>query len=213
MKTTITNEQLIAEYRQESCPLKKEWLREDFFARNRRYAYYVAKRHRHEMIDEEDLLGFALLGMHKAFETFDLTKGIKFATYSYRTMSNEILMYFRRKGRYFQHHSLDIMISDDANDSDTTKLEMLVDENVNVEEKVISNQSFIEIIELAKEVLNDKEYVIFENMRKENGMNQRELADFLGFSQSYVSRLEKVVIRKLRGHLGLIKSVWEASAV
>ena len=170
---------------------------------NLRLVVYIAKRFENTGIYIEDLISIGTIGLIKAINTFCLDKNIKLATYASRCIENEILMYIRKNSG----HAGDISIDEPLNvDWDGNEL-LLSDVLGNDEDTVsydIEKQDEIKMIHDAISSLDPRERQIIELRYGMNGhdeMTQKEVADFLGISQSYISRLEKKIIAQLKKEL------------
>ncbi len=170
---------------------------------NLRLVVYIAKRFENTGIYIEDLISIGTIGLIKAINTFCSDKNIKLATYASRCIENEILMYIRKNSG----HAGDISIDEPLNvDWDGNEL-LLSDVLGNDEDTVsydIEKQDEIKMIHDAISSLDPRERQIIElryGMNGHNEMTQKEVADFLGISQSYISRLEKKIIAQLKKEL------------
>ncbi len=172
---------------------------------NLRLVVYVAKRYDNNLFNLEDLISIGTLGLIKAINTFKCDKNIKLATYASRCIENEILMFLRKKARYKNEISLDEPLNFDYDGN-----ELLLGDVLSLEqEEVISDMNDTDDKEAlleAVEKLKPREKEIL-NMRfglnGQEELTQKEVAELLGISQSYISRLEKKIIKKLK--VGLLK--------
>lgn len=172
---------------------------------NLRLVVYVAKRYDNNLFNLEDLISIGTLGLIKAINTFKCDKNIKLATYASRCIENEILMYLRKKSRYKNEISLDEPLNFDYDGN-----ELLLGDILSLEqEEVITDmndtddkEALLEAIERLKpreqEILNMRF-----GLNGQEELTQKEVAELLGISQSYISRLEKKIIKKLK--VGLLK--------
>lgn len=191
-----TNEQLIERYQMEMDEERKKAIKEKFFDKNKALPHYVARKFHHPRIDYEDMIGIATFGMLKAFETFDCSKGLKFTTYAARVMQNEVLIHFRKSEYKKDLTSFDSPISNDG-EKDITLQDILEDPSSSFQSDVEQRELLNRVMDVAKEMLREKEYVVFLNMLSPKPKEQRVIGEQLGITQSYVSRLEKRVIEKL----------------
>lgn len=167
--------------------------------RNLRLVAFIARRYENSGVGIEDLISIGTLGLIKAVGTFHSDRGIKLATYASRCIENEILMYLRKiSGR--QEVSIDEPLNTDWDGN-----ELLLSDILGSDEEPVSHllEEAEEKLALHRAVarLSDREQLIVElrfglNGRRE--MTQTEVAELLGISQSYISRLEKKILRKLR---------------
>lgn len=169
---------------------------------NLRLVVYIAKKFDNTGVGVEDLISIGTIGLIKGINTFKPDKNIKLATYASRCIENEILMYLRKNNKT----KLEVSIDEPLNvDWDGNKL--LLSDILGTDEDVISKgiESEVEkkLLYKAIEKLNHREKVIVEmryglNNKDGEEMTQKEVADSLGISQSYISRLEKKIIKRLK---------------
>ena len=183
--------------------LPSQEARNKLIEHNLRLVVYIAKRFENTGINIEDLISIGTLGLIKAINTFCSDKNIKLATYASRCIENEILMYIRKtSGRSFE-----ISIDEPLNvDWDGNEL-LLSDVLGNDEEPAVSSlmkQEEIELIHSAVDSLDerDRQIIILRyGLYGHEEMTQKDVADLLGISQSYISRLEKRIIEQLHCEL------------
>lgn len=169
--------------------------------RNLRLVVYIARKFENTGIGIEDLVSIGTIGLIKAVNTFDPVKKIKLATYASRCIENEILMYLRRNSKTRSEVSFDEPLNIDWDGNELLLSDVLGTDNdiiyKSVEEEVDKN-----LLYTAMNKLSGRERKIME-LRfglNDDGMErtQKEVADLLGISQSYISRLEKRIIKRLR---------------
>ena len=168
--------------------------------RNLRLVVYIARKFENTGIGLEDLISIGTIGLIKAVNTFDPNKKIKLATYAARCIENEILMYLRRNGKVRTEISFDEPLNIDWDGNELLLSDILGTENDMVY-KFIEEEVERELLSLAMDKLTIREKKIMELRFGLNGgreQTQKEVADFLGISQSYISRLEKRIIKRLR---------------
>lgn len=179
-------------------PLAKSILIE----RNLRLVVYIAKKFDNTGVGVEDLISIGTIGLIKAINTFNPTKNIKLATYASRCIENEILMYLRRNSKTRFEVSIDEPLNVDWDGN-----ELLLSDILGTEEDIIYRDIEEEVdrkmLRMAMEILSDRERLIIElrfglNSRDGEEKTQKDVADMLGISQSYISRLEKKIIRRLK---------------
>ncbi len=167
---------------------------------NLRLVVFLAKKYDNTMYDLEDLVSIGTIGLIKGINTYKLDKNIKLATYASRCIDNEILMFLRKNKKRNSEVSLEDSINFD-NEGNELKLEDVFGTEDDIVEKCLENKD--DKILLEKEVKNltsrdrdiiEQRYGLFG--KKE--LTQKELADKLNISQSYISRIEKKVIKKLK---------------
>ena len=170
--------------------------------RNLRLVVYIAKKFDNTGIGVEDLISIGTIGLIKAINTFNPAKKIKLATYASRCIENEILMYLRRNNKTKMEVSIDEPLNVDWDGN-----ELLLSDILGTDEDVIYHDIEDEIekslLNNAISRLNPRERKIVElryGLTNEDGeeMTQKEVADLLGISQSYISRLEKKIMKRLR---------------
>ena len=169
---------------------------------NLRLVVYIAKKFDNTGVGVEDLISIGTIGLIKGINTFKPDKNIKLATYASRCIENEILMYLRKNNK----PKLEVSIDEPLN-VDWDGNELLLSDILGTDEDVISKgiESEVEkkLLYKAIEKLNHREKVIVEmryglNNKDGEEMTQKEVADSLGISQSYISRLEKKIIKRLK---------------
>ena len=169
---------------------------------NLRLVVYIAKKFDNTGVGVEDLISSGTIGLNKAINTFNSGKNIKLATYASRCIENEILMYLRRNNKTRMEVSIDEPLNVDWDGN-----ELLLSDILGTDEDVIyrdiENEMERKLLDKAIQKLSDRERTIVElrfGLKNPMGqeMTQKEVADLLGISQSYISRLEKKIIRRLK---------------
>lgn len=169
---------------------------------NLRLVVYIAKKFDNTGIGVEDLISIGTIGLIKAINTFNPDKNIKLATYASRCIENEILMYLRRNNKTKLEVSIDEPLNVDWDGN-----ELLLSDILGTEEDVIYRNIEEEVdrklLGKALSKLSERERVIVQlrfglNTEDGNERTQKEVADLLGISQSYISRLEKKIIKRLK---------------
>ena len=166
---------------------------------NLRLVVFLAKKYESAGYDLEDLVSIGTIGLIKGIETYKPDKNIKLATYASRCIANEILMYLRKTKRKKTEVSLEDRLSFDA-DGNELHLEDVLGTDANIVTKNLDDELDKTLLrrELNKLNKRDKEIMIFRYGLDGNAeLTQKEVADKLGISQSYISRIEKKVIKKL----------------
>ncbi|MCM1187992.1 MAG: RNA polymerase sporulation sigma factor SigE [bacterium] len=174
---------------------------------NLRLVVYIAKKFDNTGVGVEDLISIGTIGLIKSINTFKPERNIKLATYASRCIENEILMYLRRNSRHKQEVSLDEPLNVDWDGN-----ELLLSDILGTDEDVIyrdiENEVERKLLLGAISKLSDRERMII-NMRFGLGnregreMTQKEVASLLGISQSYISRLEKKIMRQLKKEMSM----------
>ena len=172
--------------------------------RNLRLVIYIARKFENTGVDVEDLISVGTIGLIKAVNSFDTDKKIKLATYASRCIENEILMHLRRIVRIKTEISLDEPLNVDWEGNELLLSDILGTDN-DLVYKNIENSVEKELLWSAIKKLNDREQEIMElrfGLKGKNEKTQKEVADMLGISQSYISRLEKKIIFRLKKEIG-----------
>ena len=168
--------------------------------RNLRLVVYIARKFENTGIGIEDLVSIGTIGLIKAVNTFDPEKKIKLATYASRCIENEILMYLRRNSKTRSEVSFDEPLNIDWDGNELLLSDVLGTEN-DIIYKCLEEEVDKKLLNLALHKLNGRERRIMElRFGLADGMEktQKEVADMLGISQSYISRLEKRILKRLR---------------
>lgn len=169
---------------------------------NLRLVVYIAKKFENTGIGVEDLISIGTIGLIKAINTFNPLKNIKLATYASRCIENEILMFLRRNNKIKYEVSIDEPLNVDWDGN-----ELLLSDILGTDEDVISKKLEDEVdkrlLYLALDQLNERERDIIElrfgiNTKDGKERTQKEVADMMGISQSYISRLEKKIMKRLK---------------
>lgn len=173
--------------------------RDKLIEHNLRLVVFLAKKYDNTKIDLEDLVSIGTIGLIKGVNTYQNDKNIKLATYASRCIDNEILMYLRKTKRKRTEVSFEDSLSFDSEGNELHLEDVLgTDDNIvtkPIEDEVDKTMMYREVSKLAK---RDREIIELRyglNGKKE--MTQKEVANMLGISQSYISRIEKKVIKKL----------------
>ncbi len=192
--------------RQEEDEVFEGLIRNDPSARDRlivhnlRLVVYIAKKFESTGIGLEDLVSIGTIGLIKAVNTFCPTKNIKLATYASRCIENEILMFLRKSSQYRNDLSIDEPLNIDY-DGNELLLSDVLGTDEDVVNKGIETEAEREILRSAVAELGDREREIMEmrfGLIDGKEKTQKEVAEQIGISQSYISRLEKKIIQKLR---------------
>lgn len=167
---------------------------------NLRLVVFLAKKYENTSVDLEDLVSIGTIGLIKAINTYSMDKNIKLATYASRCIDNEILMYLRKNKRVRTEVSFDESLSLDV-DGNELHLEDILGTDADIVTKNIEESSDKKIVleEINKLNKRDKEIMVMRyGLLGTNEKTQKEVASLLGISQSYISRIEKKVIKRLR---------------
>lgn len=177
--------------------------REKLIVHNLRLVVYIAKKFETPSASSEDLISIGTIGLIKAVKTFSPERNIKLATYASRCIENEILMYLRKSSQLKNEVSIDEPLNTDWDGNELLLCDVLGSDpdTVNID---LENEIDRYLVLDAVSKLNERECMIMElrfglNGKKEH--TQKQVADELGISQSYISRLEKKIIKQLRKEL------------
>ncbi len=180
-----------------------ESYKEKLIVHNLRLVVYIAKRFETAGANIEDLISIGTIGLIKAVNTFNPEKNIKLATYASRCIENEILMFLRKSSQLKNEISIDEPLNTDWDGNELLLCDVLGSDpdiiNRDIETELECNQLLNAVSNL-----NDRECLIMELRFGLNGKEehtQKEVADYLGISQSYISRLEKKIIKRLKRDL------------
>ena len=173
--------------------------REKLIEHNLRLVAHITKKYYSAAPDRDDLLSIGTVGLIKAVSTFDGSKGSRFATYASRCVENEILMHFRSLKKTAGEVHFDEPIETDKNGNSLTLIDIIPDGS-SIDELIEAKADSLRIYELLPS-LTDREAEIISlryGLYDKAPLTQRETAERLGISRSYVSRIEKAAIEKLR---------------
>ncbi|WP_078576157.1 RNA polymerase sporulation sigma factor SigE [Salipaludibacillus agaradhaerens] len=187
-------------YLLQKLPNGDESVRAMLIERNLRLVVYIARKFENTGINIEDLISIGTIGLIKAVNTFNPEKKIKLATYASRCIENEILMYLRRNNKLRSEVSFDEPLNIDWDGN-----ELLLSDVLGTEEDIITkgieDKVDRKLLVKALTSLNSREKQIMElrfGLAGEEEKTQKDVADLLGISQSYISRLEKRIIKRLQ---------------
>lgn len=178
----------------------EEKVRSTLIERNLRLVVYIARKFENTGVNVEDLVSVGTIGLIKAVNTFDPSKKIKLATYASRCIENEILMYLRRNSKVKAEISFYEPLNIDWDGNELLLSDILGTDN-DVVYNLIEDEVDKQLLMVAMKKLNDREKEIVNLRFGLNGQGektQKEVADMLGISQSYISRLEKRIIKRLK---------------
>ena len=191
---------------EEACVLRQlqeneNYVKQTLIEHNLRLVVYIAKKVDNTGVGVEDLISIGTIGLIKAINTFKTDKNIKLATYASRCIENEILMHLRRSARTRVEVSIDEPLNVDWDGNELLLSDILgTDDDMiysDIEDEIDKN-----LLEQAMGILSERERTIIELRfgigHDDEEMTQKEVADYLGISQSYISRLEKKIIKRLK---------------
>ena len=168
--------------------------------RNLRLVAHIMKKYYAQASDQEDLISIGTIGLIKGISTFDASKGARLATYAARCAENEILMHFRSLRKSAQDVSLSDYIETGADGAALSLMDVVGDET-DLLERVTTREQIRQLRESMESVLTDQERQVIQLRYGLGGqvpMRQREVAQITGISRSYISRIEKRALEKLR---------------
>lgn len=167
---------------------------------NLRLVVYIAKKFDNTGVDNDDLISIGTIGLIKAINSFKPDKNIKLATYASRCIENEILMYLRRTARLKSEVSFDEPLNTDFEGNELLLSDVLGTSADTVYGDIESNAEKEQLKEALKKLSDREQKIMFLRFGLGGGeeMTQKDVADLLGISQSYISRLEKKIILRLK---------------
>ena len=177
-----------------------ESVRKILVERNLRLVVYIAKKFENTGVGLEDLISIGTIGLMKAINTFNTDKNIKLATYASRCIENEILMYLRRSNRIKGEISIDEPLNQDG-DGNELLLSDILGTDPDITSRRLEEEVDKKLLRASIKKLSNRERNIMElrfGFVSGNEKTQKEVADMLGISQSYISRLEKKIIGKIK---------------
>ena len=171
--------------------------------RNLRLVAHVMKKYYAQTADQEDLISIGTIGLMKGVTTFDPSKGARLATYAARCVENEILMYFRAQRKSAQDVSLSDYIDTGA-DGAPLELMDVISEDRDLLEELTAREAEVLVRRAVEKCLTEQERQVIRlryGLEGEEPLRQRQVAERTGISRSYVSRIEKRALEKLRAEL------------
>ena len=180
------------------------WAKEELILHNMRLVAHVAKKYQNEEEELEDLISIGTIGLLKAVSTFDYNFGNRFATYAIRCIENELLMYFRKSKRRKLEVSLYEPIGTDKEGKQIHLMEVLLVDEVDVPKQMEIKRDMDLIKKNLEMILSPREALVIKKrygLCNEREQTQREIAKEMEISRSYVSRIEKKALEKLKNML------------
>jgi len=176
--------------------------RNTLIERNLRLVAHIVKKYTSGEKENEDLISIGTIGLIKAIDTFDPDKGIKLATYAARCIENELLMWYRSQRKQSKEVYLNDSIGADREGNEISLMDIIETEDEDVAERMEREENVIRLRHLIKNSLTDREKKIiclrYGLHAGGKEVTQREIAGMYGISRSYVSRIEKKALQKLR---------------
>ncbi|GFI28378.1 RNA polymerase sigma-28 factor [Lachnospiraceae bacterium] len=194
-----TEEKEYLKRRKEGDPEAKKVLVE----RNMRLVAHISKKYQNSEEEMEDLISIGTIGLIKAISTFQEDHGSKLATYAARCIENELLMYFRSKKKCSREVSLYEPIGTDKEGNQIQLMDIVEVDEKDVVEQLELKRQIVRLYQLIPDVLDEREKEILKlryGLRNEKPVTQREIAEKLHISRSYVSRIEKKALEKLKNN-------------
>ena len=180
--------------------ISSEWARQSLIEHNLRLVVYIAKRFENTGVGIEELISIGTVGLIKAVSSYNSEKNIKLATYASRCIENEILMFIRKSSQRKKEISIDEPLSVDYDGNELLLSDILGSEPDSVS-RAMEEDEERRILRDAVKDLSERERIIVEmrfGLFDRPELTQKEVADALGISQSYISRLEKKIMHRLR---------------
>lgn len=171
---------------------------------NLRLVAHIANKYKSNYSDADDLISVGSIGLIKAVRSFDPQKANNFSTYASRCIENEILMLFRTEKKMNGDVSLETTIGTDKDGNDMSLSDILADTSTDIENSVNTKITLSQIEKVSKEILDKRELFVMTyryGLFKKTSLTQKEIADRLQISRSYISRIEKTAIKKLRAKI------------
>ena len=178
--------------------------RDILIERNLRLVAHIVKKYIHSGKETDELISIGIIGLVKAVNTYNFDKGSRLATYAARCIDNELLMLMRGDKKRSREVSLYDPLGTDKEGNEITLLSIIEHNNEDVVEQLARKQSLQKLSKIISEVLTPREYFVVirrYGLFGHSESTQRELASQLNISRSYVSRIEKKALEKLRHHL------------
>ena len=179
---------------------EREWAKSELIQRNLRLVVYIAKKFDNTGVENDDLISIGTIGLIKAINSFKTDKNIKLATYASRCIENEILMYLRRIARLKSEVSFDEPLNTDFEGNELLLSDVLGTSADSVYGDIEANAEKQQLQEAMKKLSERERKIMYLRFGLGGGeeMTQKDVADLLGISQSYISRLEKKIILRLK---------------
>lgn len=171
---------------------------------NLRLVVFLAKKYENTLVDLEDLVSIGTIGLIKGISTYKLDKNIKLATYASRCIDNEILMFLRKNKRRKTEISFEDSLSYDG-EGNELHLEDILGTESDIVTKGLEEETEKRLLHNEIVKLNDRDKLIMTlryGLFDKEEMTQKEVAEYLGISQSYISRIEKKIIKKIKMNVG-----------
>ena len=180
---------------------KKQEAKRVLIERNLRLVAHIAKKYQGAEVDMEDLISIGTVGLIKAVMSYDLDKNSKLGTYAARCIENEILMHFRARKKCSREVSIYEPIGTDKEGNEISLLDIIESEQVDTADQMQTSQDIKAMLISFEQVLDEREKIILMmrfGILGQKELTQREIGEKLNISRSYISRIEKKALEKLR---------------
>lgn len=186
----------------ERCKKGDTSARDELIEKNLRLVAYIVKKYAGIGKDSEDLISIGTIGLIKAIDSFDVDKGIRLATYASRCIDNELLMLLRSEKKQAKEVYLNESIGSDKEGNEISLIDIIETSDEDVTDKVLLKEDLGKLYDYVETVLSDREkniiYLRYGIPDGSKEYTQREIADIMGISRSYISRIEKKALNKLK---------------
>jgi RNA polymerase sigma factor, sigma-70 family len=186
----------------ERCRKGDTSARDELIEKNLRLVAYIVKKYAGIGKDSEDLISIGTIGLIKAIDSFDVDKGIRLATYASRCIDNELLMLLRSEKKQAKEVYLNESIGSDKEGNEISLIDIIETSDEDVTDKVLLKEDLGKLYDYVETVLSDREkniiYLRYGIPDGSKEYTQREIADIMGISRSYISRIEKKALNKLK---------------
>ena len=186
----------------ERCRKGDTSARDELIEKNLRLVAYIVKKYAGIGKDSEDLISIGTIGLIKAIDSFDVDKGIRLATYASRCIDNELLMLLRSEKKQAKEVYLNESIGSDKEGNEISLIDIIETSDEDVTDKVLLKAGLGKLYDYVETVLSDREkniiYLRYGIPDGSKEYTQREIADIMGISRSYISRIEKKALNKLK---------------
>ena len=189
---------------QEEDEDKKKEAKQILIERNLRLVAHIAKKYQGNEVETEDLISIGTVGLIKAIMSYDMDKKSKLGTYAARCIENEILMYFRARKKCSREVSIYEPIGTDKEGNEINLLDIMETEQTDAVEQLQLRQDINALLKYMDTILEDREKEILQmrfGLRGQKELTQREIGEKLNISRSYISRIEKKALQKLKAAL------------
>ena len=177
--------------------------RDDLITHNLRLVVYLAKKYENSGVPQEDMISIGTIGLIKAVVTFNPGKNVRLGTYAARCIENEILMHLRARKKTSREVSLYEPIGTDREGNEIQLFDVIETDDQEAHRKIEEKDDILKLYQHVESKLSTRERLVLKmryGLYNEEEYTQREIAKLLGISRSYVSRIEKSAIEKLRGY-------------